>query len=103
MAKYKREDFFESTLFLKAEDIKNGQHFVVESFEAAKTRIGTRPILRLKGQDKPFGLNATNWDKMVEKFGDDQDNWPGKKISLIKVQAPNPSKGGKLGPALRVA
>jgi hypothetical protein len=39
---------------------------------------------------------------MVEKFSDDEKKWAGKKIRLVIVQAPNPSAGGKLGPAIRI-
>lgn len=97
-----RSDYFKGGNFLKAAAIKNGQLAIVEGFEEAKTRLGTRPILRLRGFEEPFGLNATNYDKMVERFGEDEKKWAGKKIKLLIVQAPNPSAGGKMQPAIRV-
>lgn len=97
-----REKYFQSGSFLKAEDVKSGQLFTVDKFEEITTRLGTRPCLRLKGVDMPLGLNATNFDKMIEKFGEKEKDWENKKIRLIIVQAPNPSKDGKIGPALRI-
>jgi hypothetical protein len=90
MAKIDRSKYFEGGNFLKAEDVKNGQSFTIEKFEEASTQLGIRPILRLKGQDKPFGLNATNLDKLVEKFGDEADKWAGKRIQFTKTRANNP-------------
>jgi hypothetical protein len=100
-----RSEFFDSTPFLKAKDVKDGGKFIIESFDAVKTRLGPKlyPLLRLKDWEEPFGLNATNYDKMVELFGPDQKKWAGKKIKLVKVKAPNPSKGGQIGDALRIA
>lgn len=98
-----RSDYFKGGNFLKAAAIKNGQFAIVEAFEEAKTRLGTRPILRLRGFEEPFGLNATNYDRMVELFGENEKQWAGKKIKLIIVQAPNPSAGGKMQPAIRIS
>jgi hypothetical protein len=67
-------------------------------------RLGPcRPILRLKESDKPLGLNATNFDRMLSKFGDDADKWAGKKITLIHEAGVNNPSTGKTGPALRIA
>jgi hypothetical protein len=97
-----RSDYFKGGNFLKAAAIKHGQFAIVEGFEEAKTRLGTRPILRLRGFEEPFGLNATNYDKMVERFGEEEKKWAGKKIKLLITQAPNPSQGGKMQPAIRI-
>lgn len=97
-----RDKYFQSAEFLKAADIKKGQIVVVEKFEEAKTRLGLRPILRLKGIEKPLGLNATNYDKMTELHGEDEQKWAGKKLTLTIAMAPNPQKDGKEGPAIRI-
>lgn len=100
--KVSRESFFDSAKFLKAADIKDGQQFTVEKFETAKTRLGNRPLLRLKNVEVPLGLNATNFDKMVEKYGDDADKWSGKRITLRKVKTNNPQQGGKEVDGIRI-
>lgn len=90
--KFNRSDYFDKAEFLHAEDIKNGQRVTIDCFETAKTSLSekARPILRLKGFEAPLGLNATNADAMVDLFGDDTDDWSGKKITLIKVKVTNP-------------
>ena len=105
-----RSKYFQGGNFLKPDSkdddgdtiIKDGMLATVEEFSEAKTRIGTRPIIRLKGIEQPFGLNATNFDKMIEKFGENEKNWAGKKIRLRIIMAPNPQKGGKEQPAIRI-
>jgi hypothetical protein len=97
-----RSKYFQGGNFLKAADIKDGQLVTIEKFEEAKTRLGTRPILRLKGIEQPFGLNATNFDRMIEKFGESENSWAGKKIRLVLRMAANPQKGGKEQPSIRI-
>jgi len=97
-----RSDYFQGGNFLKAGDFKNGQIVIIEEFSEAKTRLGTRPILRLKGFEQPFGLNATNYDFLADKFGEVEKNWAGKRVKIAITTAPNPSQGGKVGPAVRL-
>ena len=94
--------YFTGGNFLKAADVKDGQLVTIEKFDEAKTRLGVRPVLRLKGIEKPFGLNATNFDKMVDKYGENEKNWTDKKIRLVIVKAPNPSNAGKMQDAIRI-
>lgn len=85
------QDYFESAKFLKAEDLPKREVTVtVEKFEAVPTQIGKRPLLRLKGYDLPLGLNATNFKKMVEKYGEETNDWEGRKITLYKIKTTNP-------------
>jgi hypothetical protein len=96
-----KDKYFQAAEFLKAEDIKNGQIVTIEKFEEIKTRLGIRPILRLKGFEVPFGLNATNLQHLIDKIGDDTDKWPGKKLTMQKVKANNPQTG-KLVDSIRI-
>ena len=103
MPKLDRGEYFQGAAFLKAADVRPGTKYTVLKFEAIKTRIGLRPILRLKETELPFGLNATNFDKMVDKFGDDSDDWISKKITFNKVKVANPQLGGREVDGLRIA
>jgi hypothetical protein len=94
--------FGEGASFLKADDVKEGQKFVIEKFDEAVTDIGLRPLLRLKGNSKPLGLNKTNYKKLREKFGKDETKWAGKQITLKIVIANNPTTRQE-GPAIRIA
>lgn len=96
-----RDKYFQSGAWMKAKDVKNGQLLIIEEFGEAKTKIGLRPYVRFKGFENPFGLNATNFDQLVQKFGEDESKWAGKKVKVQIVQAPNPSAGGKMQPAIR--
>lgn len=98
-----RDKYFQSAKFLTPSDVKKGQLLVVEKFEEINTKIGLRPILRIKGLELPLGLNATNYDRMCELYGEDEAKWGGKKITVAIVQAPNPKKDGKEQPAIRIA
>lgn len=87
--------------FLKANMVKDHAIFTIDKFEELQTRLGVRPVLRLKGVDEPFGLNATNLDWMIDKYGDDSDKWINKKIRIGKVRVNNPQTG-KMQDGLRI-
>src|SRR6266478_4337524 len=95
-----RDKYFQSGAWLKAKDVKSGQLLLIEEFGEAKTKIGLRPYVKFKGFDNPFGLNATNFDQLVGKFGDNEKNWSGKKVKVVIVQVANPSQGGKMQPGI---
>ena len=97
-----RESYFEGGKFLKAADVKSGARLTIEKFEEIKTRIGLRPILRIAGVETPLGLNATNLDALIEKFGDDEKKWPGKKFRILIVDTTNPQNGGKPCKGIRI-
>lgn len=98
-----REKYFDSAKFLKADDFKKGETVVkIEAFEEVTTRLGLRPLLRLKGYEMPLGLNATNIDALIKKYGDDSDKWKGKTLTVYKVKTTDPSQGGKEVDGLRI-
>ena len=105
MPKANHKDFFDSVPFLTGTDIKTDTQVTVEKFDSIKTRISEkpRPCLRLKGFDSPFGLNVTNFNKMIDKFGDETNAWAGKRITLRRVLVSNPKEGGKETPSIRIA
>lgn len=85
--------------FLKADDVKNGGKFTIESFEEIEfTQDGEkqlRPCLRLVGVEPPFALNMGNLDFMIDKYGENEQKWIGKKITLNHVRRNDP-KGNKV-------
>lgn len=99
-----RSKYFKAGQFLKADDVKDGQFVFIEAFEEVKTKLDKdpRPIIRFKGIEKPLGLNATNFDKLIEKFGEKEKDWMGKKVKLTLVKANNPQTG-KEQDAIRIA
>lgn len=47
-------------------------------------------------EEKPdyvYWLNKTNLANLVERFGDDTDDWVGERIPLVRVRVNNPSTG----------
>ena len=102
-----RSRYFQGGNWLKAGDVPpKGATYTVETFdEIATPRDEKRPltaVLRFVDIDGPFSLNATNFDKMCEKFGEDEKRWKGKKVKLVHVRAPNPKQNGKMVDALRI-
>lgn len=104
MPKANRETYFDKQEFLKGADIKKDTVVTVEKFEEITTRISKkpRPCLRLKGFDAPLGLNVTNFEKMIDKFGDDTSDWEGKRITLKRALVNNP-QNKKEQPGIRIA
>lgn len=97
-----RSAFSKGQPFLKAGDFKSGASFTIETFEEFDYNGEHRCLLRLAGVEQPFGLNMTNLDNLLEKFGNDEKKWRGKKIKLLHVMAPNPQKGGKSVKSIRI-
>lgn len=103
MQKVSTEKYFEGSNFLKAKDLQKAETTAtIDKFEEIKTRLGERPILRLRGFDFPLGLNSTNLQFLIEKYGDDADKWTGKKVILYKVKTTDPSQGGKEVDGIRI-
>ena len=99
-----RENYYDSRPFLKGKDVKDKAKVTIEGFEEITTRLSKkpRPCLRLKGYEAPLGLNVTNFNTMLEKYGENTDRWKGKQITLRVVMATNPSEGGKETKAIRI-
>lgn len=97
-----REKYFDASKALKAADIKKEQKVTILKFEEVTTKLGLRPILRLKGFEAPLYINATNIDTLINKFGEDSDKWAGKSVTLYKVKTTDPSQGGKEVDGIRI-
>ena len=81
--------------WLKAEELKGKTvSLIIESTEIctfgsddeAEHKIG----IKFKGRDKGIVSNRTNTKRLIEAFGDETDNWIGKKI----IAAPNETNMG---------
>lgn len=70
-----------NSAFVKSDDVKEGpQKFTIESVEAAETP-DKKPALQLVFVGgKKLTLNKTNARICAGSFGDDCDNWIGKKV-----------------------
>lgn len=91
--------------FIKAEDIKDGQKLTIEKVEFVSSDLkkgGKTLCLFFKGFDHPLSLNATNFDYMCEKYGDDTDKWVSKTLTARKPKVEN-FKTGKEVDAIRFA
>ena len=97
-----RSKFSKGEPFLKAADFKTGATFTIEGFEEFDFSGEHRCLVRFAGVEMPLGLNMTNLDKLIERFGTNERAWRGKKIKLIHVMAPNPKQGGKEVKSIRV-
>jgi hypothetical protein len=58
-----------------------------------------KPVLYFVEFSKGLVLNRTNGDTLAKLFGDESDDWKGKRVSLISVKV---SAFGKVTDALRV-
>jgi hypothetical protein len=87
--------------YLNAADMNEEQHrFTIEGVDVEAFPEGSKPSIRLKGEDKRFVLNRTNANAIAAVYGDDTDGWIGKDIVLFPTTA-NDSHG-KPVPAIRV-
>lgn len=58
-----------------------------------------KPFLTFDGHSKPLGCNATNGLTIAALYGDDDDQWVGKRITLYRS---NTMYGGRLVDCIRV-
>lgn len=73
--------------YIKSDEIQGRQvtltisHVVMEDVGMG-TDLKRKPICYFQGQEKGLVLNVTNRLMMKEAFGDETDNWTGKKVIL---------------------
>src|SRR5271155_6117375 len=94
-------DVFKSA-WVSVADLKGREVTVrIEScdFEEVGPEKEEKAVLTVKGAEKRLILNRTNWDVLVQAFGDESDRWPGGEIVLYPGEA---RYNGKVMPALRI-
>jgi hypothetical protein len=74
--------------FIKASDLQ-GKEVTVTMDEVRREELGqgadkeTKPVLYFKGKERGLVLNKTNANAITEMYGDETDDWHGKKIVLV--------------------
>jgi len=100
----RREDAYPSK-FMKSVDVK-GKPIIAVISHVEMEVVGQgadqkkKPVMHLEGH-KPMVVNATNWDALADAFGDDSDEWVGRKIKIrcVKTQyAGKPVDGLRVEP-----
>ena len=96
-----RDELFPSK-YIKHSDL-NGQELTVTIAGLDIEEVGmdkeSKPVLSFKKAKKGLVLNMTNYDAIAEAYGEETDNWPGKKIVLYGDKA---RFGGKIVDCVRV-
>jgi len=77
--------------FLKAEDFAEDERktFTIKSVDLEELGQGkkeTKPVVSFRDSEKGLVLNKTNGAVVAEMYGDDTDEWTGKKITLITLE-----------------
>ena len=86
--------------YLKAADLQGRQvNVTIERYDMEDIGDGHKPVLYFQGKEKGLVLNKTNANEIAFVYGDDMDEWIGKKIELFSMMV---SFQGKMIPGLRV-
>jgi hypothetical protein len=86
--------------FLKADDLQGKTVPVtISKVEVKDFDDGKKLILHFANKDKALVANKTNSNIIAEMFGNETDNWEGKKIKLTTKKV---EFQGKLVPSIRV-
>ena len=86
--------------YLKADDLQGRQvPVVIESYAMEDIGDDHKPVLRFVGKSKSVVLNKTNATTIAEGYGEEMDNWIGKKLILYPTKT---FYAGKQVPCLRI-
>jgi len=73
---------------------------VLESFRDPRTRLETRkPVMYFQRAKRGLIVNRTNWRAVADLYGDESDDWTGKRITLTPTMV---DAYGKQTKAVRV-
>ena len=82
----KSTDVFPSE-YLRAADLKGRDVTVtMDSMETKDIGSDHKPVLYFKNAEKGLVMNKTNWNMIAEIYGDESDDWMGKKITLYPTR-----------------
>lgn len=91
--------------YLKASDLQ-GRTPVLSIREITIESLGSeeekenKPVIYFEGKEKGLVCNKTNWNTLIDLFGEETDEWIGSKIKLIVSEV---AFKGKMSPALRIS
>jgi hypothetical protein len=92
--------------YVKASDLPDGQFIpvtiasvVIENVAGDGQAETDKPVLYFSGKEKGLVLNKTNSSEISAAYGDETDDWAGKKILLYAATTPF---NGKTVPCIRV-
>jgi hypothetical protein len=79
--------------YLKAEDIEDGE--LVTIGEITVEKVGQaqeeKPVIHFAEHKKGVILNVTNAKAIAKLYGDEEDDWKGKKLTLMSIPSRTPS------------
>ena len=85
---------------LDGEVVVTIERVVMESFRDPRTRVETRkPVMYFQRAKRGLIVNRTNWRTVADLYGDESDNWTGKRIVLVPAMV---DAYGKQTKAVRV-
>ena len=85
---------------LDGEVVVTIDHVVMEPFRDPRTRVETRkPVMYFQRAKRGLIVNRTNWRTVADLYGDESDNWTGKRIVLAPAMV---DAYGKQTKAVRV-
>ncbi len=78
-------DFFPSA-YLKAEDVPDGKRYTLTIKEVVPEELvkgeKPKPVASFTKTDKRLVINKTNWHIIEALYGEDSDDWTGKRITI---------------------
>lgn len=85
---------------LKCADLKGKDvSLVIASTSLEKVGDDHKLVVYFRGTDRDLVLNKTNANCIAQMYGDETDNWAGRKITIIPTQT---EYAGKTVPAIRI-
>lgn len=91
--------------YLKASDLGTNQPVV--KILAVKVEIlgqgedqDEKPVIHFESKEKALVCNKTNWNTLIELFGNETDEWIGKRIKILSTEV---AFKGKMGMAIRIS
>jgi hypothetical protein len=89
--------------YLKGDDIEVGETVTIKRVrdELVGRDQDAKPVIYFDEHDRGIVLNLTNAKALVKVFGDEEDSWAGKRVTLFTEMTRNPNTG-EMGPAIRM-